>query len=612
MEFHEEQLKAIRHKDGPMMVLAGPGSGKTTVITNRVMTLTEEYHIPPASILVITFTRAAAREMRQRYERLAGKPAGALTFGTFHSVFFSILRHAYNYDASCIISDDEREAVMHELIERYAVETDDIPEFISLVLQEISAVKGEMLDIEYYYARSCSDELFKKLYRGYENALRQKNRIDFDDMLTLCYDLFVQRPDILSLWQKKYRYILVDEFQDINHVQYEIVKMLAAPENNLFIVGDDDQSIYRFRGARPEIMLGFPKDYPDTQQAMLGINYRSTEPIVTAAGRLISHNQARFPKEIKSSRGPGRAVSTIACEDPQKEAEAITQEILDYKKIGFAFSDIAVLYRTNRQPRLLSERLMEYNIPFQIRDVIPNIYDHWIAQDILAYINIACATAKTGRCARADALRVINRPNRYISREAFADPQVSWTRVKDFYRGRRWMAERIDILEGDLTMLAGFSPTAAVNYIRKGIGYDEFLKEHAKARHLNPEDLLEIADQVQEGASGYATMEEWEAKRADYTKKLKELAAERQNRADGVALMTMHSAKGLEFPIVYILDANETITPYHKAVLETDIEEERRMFYVAMTRAKDRLNIYYVNRRYGKPQERSRFIEEYL
>ncbi len=611
MEFHGEQLKAIRHRDGPMMVLAGPGSGKTTVITHRVRTLVEEYGIPPASILVITFTRAAAREMRERYEKLSGHPAGTLTFGTFHSVFFSVLRHAYNYDASCILRDDEREAIMRELIERYAVETDDIPEFISNILQEISAVKGEMLDPDYYYARNCSDELFKKLYRGYEDALRRKNRIDFDDMLTLCYDLFVQRPDILSLWQKKYRYILVDEFQDINHVQYEIVRMLAAPENNLFIVGDDDQSIYRFRGARPEIMLGFPRDYPDAGKALLGINYRCTEPIVRAAGKLIAHNKERFTKEILSSRGTGRPVVTTAYEDPQKEAEAITREILDCRKIGYEFNDIAVLYRTNRQPRLLTERLMEYNIPFRIRDSIPNLYDHWIAQDILAYINIAGATARTGRCSRADALRVINRPNRYISREALADPQVAWGRVRDYYRDRRWMADRIDVLTDDLAMLAGLSPPAAVNYIRKGIGYDDYLTDHAKARHMNPEDLLEIADQVQEGAAGYHTMEEWKAKREEYAIKLRELEAERKDRPDGVALMTMHSSKGLEFPVVYILDANETITPYHKAVLEADIEEERRMFYVAMTRARDRLNVCYVNNRYGKPQAPSRFIEEY-
>ncbi len=610
MEFHEEQLKAIRHKDGPMMVLAGPGSGKTTVITHRVKTLVEEYGIAPASILVITFTRAAAREMRERYEKLTGRPAGAITFGTFHSVFFTILRHAYNYDASCILRDDERDAIMRELTERYEVETDDIPEFISMVLQEISAVKGEMLDLDCYYAKSCSDELFKKLYRGYENALRQKNRIDFDDMLTMCYDLFVQRPDILALWQQKYRYILVDEFQDINHVQYEIVRMLAAPENNLFIVGDDDQSIYRYRGARPEIMLGFPKDYPDAVQAMLGINYRCTQPIVEAAGKLIAHNKARFPKEITSSRGAGRPVAAIAYEDPAKEARAITQDILDYKKMGYDYGDIAVLYRTNRQPRLLSERLMEYNIPFQIRDSIPNLYDHWIAQDILSYINAAAAIQKTGRCARADAIRIANRPNRYISREAFADPQVSWARVKAYYRGKSWMMERIDTLESDLRMIASLSPAAAVNYIRKGVGYDEYLKEHAKERRLNPEDLIETADQVQEGASGYRTVEEWEVKRKEYTEKLKEVDTQRRARPDGVVLMTMHSAKGLEFPIVYILDVNETITPYHKAVLEPDIEEERRMFYVAMTRAKDRLTICYVNNRYGKPQAPSRFIDE--
>ncbi len=611
MEFHEEQLKAIRHKDGPMMVLAGPGSGKTTVITHRVKNLIEEYDTDPSSILVITFTRTAAREMEERFEKLMGKPSGAVTFGTFHSVFFSILRQAYNYDPSCILRDDEREAIMRELLDRYEVQTDDIPEFISLVLQEISAVKGEMLDIGYYYAKSCADELFRKLFLGYENALRQRNRIDFDDMLTLCYDLLKCRPDVLRFWQQKYRYILVDEFQDINHIQYETVRMLSAPENNLFIVGDDDQSIYRFRGARPEIMLGFPKDYPDCETASLTVNYRCTEPIVSAAGRLISHNKTRFQKEITSSRGAGRPVMTMAFEDPQKEALAITGDILDYAKMGFKFSDIAVLYRTNRQPRILTERLMEYNIPFQIRDSIPNLYDHWIAQDILAYIRIAKDTEERGRCARADVLRVINRPNRYISREAFADPSVSWDEVKNFYAGRSWIAGRVSRLEDDLKLLSQLSPAAAINYIRKAIGYDEFISDYAKARHIKAEDLSEVADQVQESAGAYRTMEEWEKARLEYEKKLSGMAKKTGDLPEGVALMTMHSAKGLEFGVVYILDANESVTPYHKAVLDSDIEEERRMFYVAMTRARDRLCVCYVDNRYGKPQARSRFIEEY-
>lgn len=224
----------------------------------------------------------------------------------FHAVFFSILKHAYRYDASNIVREEQRIQLMRELVDRYRIDVEDEGEFISSILSEISMVKGEMMSLEHYYSKNCSEEIFKKLYEGYNRGLESKGLLDFDDMLVMCYQLFDQRKDILAAWQRRYRFILIDEFQDINRVQYEIVKMLAAPENNLFIVGDDDQSIYRFRGAKPEIMLGFEKDYPTAKRTLLGINYRSSSSIVDAAGRLIRHNKMRFDKEIQAFRGAGR------------------------------------------------------------------------------------------------------------------------------------------------------------------------------------------------------------------------------------------------------------------------------------------------------------------
>lgn len=612
MAFHESQLRAIRHIDGPMMVLAGPGSGKTTVITHRIQYLVEKCGIPPASILVITFTRAAAQEMKQRFWKLAGGAHLPVAFGTFHSIFFTILKHTYNYNSSNIISDEDRLLIIREEMDRCRLDVEDVAEFAAGILQEIGAVKGEMLNLDYYYAKSCSEEIFKKLYHGYQDALMRKNKLDFDDMLVMCYELFKKRKDILAAWQHKYRYILVDEFQDINRVQYEIVRMMAAPEDNLFIVGDDDQSIYRFRGAKPEIMLGFEKDYPKAARTLLGINYRSRAPIVEAAGKLICHNHTRYPKEIRAFRGEGKPVATSAWEDAHAETRGIVKEIQEYQRIGCHLSDIAVLYRTNMQPRLLMERLMEYNIPFQMKDLLPNLYEHWIALDILAYIRAAADTKQThGRAARADVLRIINRPKRYISRDALEGKEISWNALKSWYQDKDWMVRRIEQLEYDLGMIGGMAPAAAVNYIRKGIGYDGYLKEYAAYRRMKPEELYEVADQLLESASSYRTMDAWDAHRKEYGEQLKAQARNRGQDMDCVSLMTMHSAKGLEFPIVYILDANERITPYHKAVLEADLEEERRMFYVAMTRAKDRLHVCYVKSRYGKPQQRSRFIDEY-
>ena len=620
MAFHESQLRAIHHDKGPMMVLAGPGSGKTTVITNRVKYLVEELGVEPGSILVITFTKAAATEMRQRFRSLMEKNEGMsgralpVTFGTFHAVFFTILKHAYRYDASNIVREEQRTRIVRELIDRCHVDVEDEAEFTRSILSEISMVKGEMMNLDHYYSKNCSEEIFKQLYQGYEKEMVGKGLIDFDDMLVMCYELFCQRKDILAAWQQKYQYILIDEFQDINRVQYEIVKMLALPQNNLFIVGDDDQSIYRFRGAKPEIMLGFTKDYPQAQQTLLGINYRSTSTIVDAAGRLITHNKTRYPKEIHAARGGGRAIATTVWDDAQAETRGMVEEIQDYVKMGYHLSDIAVLYRTNMEPRLLMERLMEYNVPFQMRDELPNLYDHWITQDILAYIHIAGdELAKHRQAKRADVLRIINRPKRYVNREALEGAVISWDGVKSWYQDKGWMVERIEQLEYDLIMVKKLAPVAAVNYIRKAVGYDDYLREYAEYRRMKPEELLEVADQLQESAAGYKTMDAWFAHMKEYGDQLKQQAQHHQEtQTDCVSLMTMHSAKGLEFPVVYILDANERVTPHHKAVLDADLEEERRMFYVAMTRAKDRLHVCYTKERYGKPQDRSRFVDEYL
>lgn len=412
MAFHEAQLQAIHHRQGPMMVLAGPGSGKTTVITHRVKYLVEQCNVEPGSILVITFTKAAAQEMRQRFEKLTEGRRLPVSFGTFHAVFFAILKRAYRYDASNIAREEQRTQMIRELVDKLQMDVEDEAEFTAQILSEISLVKGEMMNLDYYYSKNCSEELFKKLYQGYEKAMVDKGLLDFDDMLVLCYELFTQRKDILAAWQNKYQYILIDEFQDINRVQYEIVRMLAAPQNNLFIVGDDDQSIYRFRGAKPEIMLGFEKDYPQAKRTLLGINYRSTSNIVDYAGRLIRHNKTRFEKEIRAARGAGRPVTTSGFADAQTETKMIVKEIQDYVQMGYQLSDIAVLYRTNLEPRLLMERLMEYNIPFQMRDALPNIYEHWITQDLLTYIRMASdPLAEKHQAKRADVLRIINRRN---------------------------------------------------------------------------------------------------------------------------------------------------------------------------------------------------------
>ena len=606
MAFSKAQTQAIMHKDGPMMVLAGPGSGKTTVITHRVQYLTKEYGIDPGDILVITFTRAAAEEMRERYEALTGG-GSRVTFGTFHSIFFRILKLAYRYTADNIVREDQQMQFVRELAQAGGLEPEDENEFAASILSEISSVKGERIALEHYYSKNCPDAVFRQLYAGYEEKMRRAGLIDFYDMMVLCLELFTERKDILSAWQRRYRYILIDEFQDINRLQYEIVRMLAKPEDNLFIVGDDDQSIYRFRGAKPEIMLGFERDYPGAGRILLDVNYRSTEEIVAPALRLIGENQKRFSKTIHTTGRHGKNVITKLWQDPGEENLAIAREIQLYLQSGVRPGDIAVLYRTNAGPRFLMEKLMEYNLPFRTRDTVPNLYEHWISRNILTYIRIAM-----GSRAREDILQVINRPKRYISRDAMPDETVSFEKMKAFYAEKDWIAERIESLEGDLRAIARMSPLAAVNYIRQGMGYDEYLIEYAAFRRMRPEELLETADELKESAAGFKTFDEWFAHIDAYKEELLRQAAQRRTETDAITLATMHSAKGLEFPIVYILDANEGITPHSRAMLDEDMEEERRLFYVAMTRAKTRLHVYAVRERYHKKAEVSRFVWEYL
>ena len=606
MAFSKAQTQAIMHKDGPMMVLAGPGSGKTTVITHRVQYLTKEYGIDPGDILVITFTRAAAEKMRERYEALTGG-GSRVTFGTFHSIFFRILKLAYRYTADNIVREEQQMQFVRELAQAGGLEPEDENEFAASILSEISSVKGERIALEHYYSKNCPDAVFRQLYAGYEEKMRRAGLIDFDDMMVLCLELFTERKDILSAWQRRYRYILIDEFQDINRLQYEIVRMLAKPEDNLFIVGDDDQSIYRFRGAKPEIMLGFERDYPGAGRILLDVNYRSTEEIVAPALRLIRENQKRFSKAIHTTGRHGKNVITKLWQDPGEENLAIAREIQLYLQSGVRPGDIAVLYRTNAGPRFLMEKLMEYNLPFRTRDTVPNLYEHWISRNILTYIRIAM-----GSRAREDILQVINRPKRYISRDAMPDETVSFEKMKAFYAEKDWIAERIESLEGDLRAIARMSPLAAVNYIRQGIGYDEYLIEYAAFRRMRPEELLETADELKESAAGFKTFDEWFAHIEAYKEELLRQAAQRRTETDAITLATMHSAKGLEFPIVYILDANEGITPHSRAMLDEDMEEERRLFYVAMTRAKTRLHVYAVRERYHKKAEVSRFVWEYL
>ncbi len=605
MELNETQKAAVMHKNGPMLVLAGPGSGKTAVITERTRTLIEQHGIHPSKILVITFTKAAAQEMKDRFSKKMGEGTSEVNFGTFHAVFFKILKYAYHYSASNIIREEERRQYFKEIIDQLGLEIEDKKEFIEGIENEISLVKGERMAVEHYYSINCSEENFQRIYKAYEEKLRQANRIDFDDMLLLCYELLKERKDILEFWQQRYEYILIDEFQDINRIQYDIIQMLAKPQDNLFIVGDDDQSIYRFRGAKPEIMLNFEKDYPGTKRILLNCNYRSVKQIVEGAIRVVGNNKNRFPKQLIAVRGEGETIQTETFPDLMAQNRKVLEEILKYHTEGILYQEMAVLFRTNSQPRSLIGQMIQYNIPFQMKDNVPSLYEHWISKDMLAYLSLALGSRERGIF-----LSIMNRPKRYLSREHI-DKTVDFDQLKHYYKDRSYIRERIEKLEYDLEILKKLPPYAAIKYLRSAVGYDSFLVEYADFRRIKQEELFQVLDELQESAKGFDSFLEWKTYIDNYQEELKQQIQKRQQRdIEAVEFVTFHGSKGLEYKVVWIVDANEEITPHSKAMLLEDLEEERRMFYVAMTRARDKLHIYSVKERYGKKLSCSRFVGE--
>ena len=610
MSLNHAQTEAVAHNKGPCMVLAGPGSGKTLTIAKRIEYLIMKHKVRPEEILVITFTKYAAWEMKNRTRSICGPSSYAVTFGTFHGIYYGILKWAYRLNQSNLLSDEEKYRILREILPGIdwdqEPEADEEKDYLQELAIEIGNVKNNCMDIEEYEPVKYTTEKFRKLYRTYEETKKKYRKIDFEDMLIQCRDLFMKRPDILKKWQEKFQYILVDEFQDVNQAQYDVVRMLAAPQDNLFVVGDDDQSVYGFRGAKPGIMKEFMKDYPKARQILLDVNYRSSGYIVKGALRVIGNNKIRFEKKIEAFRKPDETVHVQEVKDPVQEAEYVLERIREYREKGVSYTEMAVLYRTNVDARAMSELMTEYQIPFVMKEHLNNIYEHFIALDMISYLRLS-----QGEYDRKYFLQIANRPNRYLTRESMKTGNVSYESLRRYYRDKDWMVDRIDQLEWDMKMICDKTPYAAIQYIRKRMGYDEFLKEYAAYRKISSEDFFAVLEEIWQNSKGYGTIKEWFEHIESYGKMLKE-QNKKNGEKEGVNLMTMHAAKGLEFDTVFVIEANEGSCPYKKATTDEEIEEERRLFYVAMTRAKRKLVISYVKEKNGKDLLPSRFVSELL
>lgn len=615
MKLNRGQDEAIKHGNGPCMVLAPPGSGKTLIVTERTRYLIEESGVRPDQILVITFTRYAAREMKERFERLTAGKNYPVTFGTFHSIFYGILKCAYGIGANNLMSEKESSVLLQEVIDQTDIEStpevEDEEELVRELLREVGMVKNGLCHLKDFHSKYLTQDEFAEVFRSYEHQKKELKKFDFDDMLVQCYALFRKKPEILQGWQKRFQYILIDEFQDINRVQYEVIRMLAAPRYNLFVVGDDDQSIYGFRGAKPELMLYMKQEFPSLRTISLTVNYRSTEFITGAAARVILHNDTRFYKRVQSFRGRGQNVHVQEVLDEQEEAQYVTEEIQKKLDQGIKPGEIAVLFRAAVQARMISEILSEHRIPFEMRDYVINFYRHFIVKDMMAYLQLAA-----GKRDRSLFLTICNRPLRYLARNSMENRQVNFEDLRKFYCDKDWMLDIIDQFDVDVRMMKNMAPYAAIQYIRKKIGYDDFLKEYAEKHQISWKQLMDVMAELEERSKNFKSYDEWEIHIAKYTQELEEQQAKARKikgeRENKVQLMTIHSAKGLEFEDVFVIHANEGEIPHQKAEKKDEIEEERRLFYVALTRAKNNLCISYITQKNGNSIKPSRFVEELL
>ncbi len=599
-QMNNEQKRAVMHLDGPMMVLAGPGSGKTFVITRRIRNMIQS-GIAPESILVITFTKAAAVEMQERFESLMEDDISSVTFGTFHGIYFNFLKKSLGYSSSDIVTEKEKRQFIKEALSSYpSVNADDFT--MTYLLDSFSKIKNDGILPERYESpcRLVDKENFEKIYYDYAEIMRIAGKIDFDDMVLKCRQLFIENPEILAMWRTRFKYILIDEFQDINPMQYEVIRMLAEPLNNLFIVGDDDQSIYGFRGSCPQIMLDFPKEFKGAESVLLKYNYRSIPEVVNTACKLIGHNKNRFKKTLMAANKGMGGVNVLAFKDKKEEADGV----LNLVRTGLKFlnaDDIALIFRTNSSAGTYAKALSEAGIPFYMKEKIKNVFDGTIAKDLMAVLSYA-----NGKKTRENLLRFMNKPVRYIRRcdiedrtliRMLYDPDI-----KDFVK------KNVKELIYHLDTLNGMHPFAGMNYIRKVMGYEAFMIKENEKRGIPKAETINEMDEITDSAKNTDNYLHWLETIEEYEESLKN--AQNEESRDGVQLMTMHGSKGLEYRMVIIPDLNEGNIPSKKCEKPAELEEERRVFYVAMTRAKEKLFLCHLEKNREKRITPSRFLKE--
>lgn len=595
-------MMAISHYKGPAMVLAGPGSGKTFVIVSRIRYLIEERGVVPSSILVITFTKAAAFEMQQRFMKNTDSSYPEVTFGTFHSIFYQIIKNSGHYNSKHleIANESFKQKIIYNILFSIAEkdpllkeEMDSDTDICKNVLSEISRIKNSSLKSDDCNSCFAFSKHFKEIFEKYKRALKEFEKIDFDDMILLCYELLCNDETLLDLCRKRFRFILIDEYQDINLMQYKVIELLIGKEKNLFIVGDDDQSIYGFRGSEPRFMLEFADSFKDDDPKTynLNINYRCGSDILNNALLVIGENKERLLKDLKAdgSNGPGCLVP-LKFTTKENQYNSIKTFLLRQKD---NLSNISIICRTNSECMSIAAMLKEEKIPTNLDECSKSFLEAESVMVLINYLKFSCVERR-----REFFYKFMNKPLRYISREAVPTEIVNEMAVKRFYKSNKRMLEEVNKLFSQINMISHMRPSLSVRYIRKEIGIDRaFPKEKEQL-----DEFEKLARTFEDTKSLLNEMDKRMGEKADDKTVIK------RNNGNFVKLLTMHGSKGLEFDMVWIPDLNEGIIPSRGAATDSQIEEERRMLYVAMTRAKQALMISFVTGTKENAMLPSRFL----
>lgn len=659
---NEAQRKAVTHGEGPLLVLAGPGSGKTFTITQRIFYLLQKLHVPPEQILVVTFTKDAALSMQRRFQEQSNQ-VYPVNFGTFHSIFYHILRESRTLQAWQIAAEEQKKAIITPLLARMLPMEERPGQKYGQKQygQKISVEEAALFLAAFSFYKNTGDkdaargklpgewkESFSDVFQAYEQERKRRRLIDFDDMVYQCRELLTRDAQMRRYWQGRFSHILMDEFQDINPMQYEVVKLLAGRKCSLFAVGDDDQSIYGFRGSRPACLRQFAEEF-QARQACLTVNYRSDGAIVEASLRVISENKERFVKKLTAVSGQvdkgAEAFKISRFEEKEEQYAYLAEQLKSHMQIQdhvqpqsqMQFqsrrqlqnhvqsqshmqqpASLAVLFRTNSFMQAFGARLSRQGIPYSMKEKVTSIYRHFIVEDIMAYLRLS-----EGKADRELMLRILNKPLRYLNREALgwkrrtSNPKMQslgsiFQGMKDYYRmqdGIPCQAERIwalEQLERNFQYLEKLPLYLRVQYILKGMGYEKHLREMARCREEKWQEWQEVLEWLCEESKNYGNAAAWEEAQREYEKTLREAGEERGGQR--IQLMTVHASKGLEFDYVWIPDCNENVFPHGRMPEEPVCEEERRIFYVAMTRAKKSLELLYLTGTKERPRLPSRFL----